>query len=90
MPKHYGKKFEQEQRKQKPLERDVLKHLKEHGPSHYDGLYVLFDPHRKAYIAPVLHDLREWNYIKLNTENNVVDITDAGLRLLEDRDYWLT
>lgn len=48
--KQYVPKYEKERRKQWELQRRVLAHLKEHGPSNYDGLYVLFDLDRSANI----------------------------------------
>lgn len=87
--KHYGPKYEKEQRKLRTLQRQVLQHLKGHGPKNYDVLYVHFDPRRTGDIGPALHDLKEWGHTKHNSDGTV-EITESGLRLLEDKDYWLT
>lgn len=84
--KPYGLKYEKEQKKQRDLERRVLEHLKKHGSSLYDGLYVLFDLERTAAIAPVLQDLRGDGYIEV-TKDEMVTITASGLRRLEEKKY---
>lgn len=83
--KLYGPKYEKERRKRWELERRVLKHLKGHGPSNYDALYVLFDPDRSANIAPALQDLREWESIAVG-QDKMVTITASGLKRLSAND----
>lgn len=87
--KPYGPKYEKEQRKLKPLKRDVLDHLKKHGPKNYDLLYVLFDQGRTARVAPVLQELLQDGSIR-RAENDEIEITASGLSLLEDGNNWLT
>ncbi|MEK6804185.1 MAG: hypothetical protein AABZ34_16215 [Nitrospirota bacterium] len=86
MPKFYGPNYEKARRKENPLKRDVLRNLKEHGARNYDLLYAHFDLHRTGDIAPILRDLLEWESIKRTGDN--IEITEAGLRLLEDDEYW--
>ena len=82
-----GPKYEKTRRKEKSLQRDVLRDLKENGPRDYNVLYVDFDRHGAGDIAPALRDLFQWNYIERNASGDV-SITEAGLRLLEDNNYW--
>lgn len=84
--KPYGPKYEKERKKQRDLEQRVLEHLKKHGSSLYDGLYVLFDLNRTAAIAPVLQDLKEYGYIEV-TNDKMVLITASGLKRLETKEY---
>lgn len=83
--KQYGPKYEKERRKQWELQRRVLAHLKEHGPSNYDGLYVLFDLDRSANIELALQGLREWESIEVG-KDKMVTITASGLKRLAAND----
>jgi hypothetical protein len=51
-------KSEQDEKQKRRLKREVLLYLKEHGPTNYTHLFVHFDPHMTAHVAPVLQDLR--------------------------------
>jgi hypothetical protein len=64
------------------LQRQVLEHLKKHGPCHYGGLCVLFDVHRTAEIGPALVNLLQWKHIERD-KDNMVTMTAAGLQWLE-------
>jgi hypothetical protein len=52
--KHYGPKYDKEYKKQCKLQQEALGDLKEYGPRHSNTLYMHFDPHSTADIAPVL------------------------------------
>lgn len=67
------------------IERDILKHLKEHGPTPFKTLYVLFDRNRTGRANAAIADLRLGNlYMKVDTTTEVATITDAGLERLAD------
>jgi hypothetical protein len=83
MSKNYGPEHEWKNRER--LQSEVLKHLQEHGPMHYDVLYVSFDAHRTASIRPVLADLITYGLISVEKDETVT-ITEAGLQTLADRD----
>ena len=80
-------KAEKEKRKSERLQRDVLRHLKNHGPKHYDNLYVMFDSDRSASIQSVLADLHTYNLISIDKEK-IVHITDTGLERLGSSWPW--
>lgn len=42
--KHHGPEHEKEWKRRERIQREVLMHLKERGPTHSDVLYVAFDP----------------------------------------------
>jgi muconolactone delta-isomerase len=65
------------------LKREVLQHLQEHGVINNNLLYVHFDRNRTADIQAVLQDLKQWNYIEVDTDG-MTRITTAGIRLLKD------
>ena len=67
---------------QRPLERDVLTYLKEHGPKRLDVLYVHFDPQRTASITPALQALGTGGYISVD-DDEMTSITQLGLSRLE-------
>lgn len=81
-------KSEQDEKQQRRLKREVLLYLKEHGPTNYTHLFVHFDPHMTAHVAPVLQDLRHWQYIEMG-EQDLIHITKAGWQLLDDVNYWV-
>ena len=85
MPKkYYGKKYVEAQKNQQVLERQVLEHLKEHGPTHYDALYVLLDRNGTAHIQTVLHGLKRWKHIEIGKDaDERVSVTASGLKCLE-------
>jgi hypothetical protein len=85
--KHYGPEYEKQRRKENHLQREVLAHLKERGPIHYDVLYVLFDPHKTASIQPALTDLLKYGLISMD-EEKLVQVTATGLEKLADQNYW--
>jgi hypothetical protein len=88
MPKKYsGPAYEKERKRQNRLQRDVLEHLKNHGPKNYDLLYVFFDPNHTAAIQPALTDLTTYGLISMD-KDKMVQITDAGLERLKDQTYW--
>lgn len=78
----YGQEYEQEVKRKRELQRQVLIHLKEYGPCHYGGLCVLFDPHKTTEIGPALVNLLQWKHMERDG-NNMVSITTAGLQWLE-------
>ena len=39
-------------------------------------------------IGPALQDLKEWEYIEVEKDNQV-KITESGLRILEDTRFWV-
>lgn len=84
--KHHGPKYEKEQKAKWMLQREVLAHLKEHGPRNWEMLYVHFDQKRTANIAPVLQDLREGKHIEVS-KDDIVTITASGLTRLEEKEY---
>jgi hypothetical protein len=66
------------------IERDILRHLKEHGPTPFQTLYVLFDRNHTGRANAAIADLRLGNlYMKVDT-TEVATITDAGLERLAD------
>jgi muconolactone delta-isomerase len=69
------------------LKREILRHLQEHGAINNNLLYVHFDRNRTADIQAVLQDLKQWNYIEVETDG-MTRITTAGIRLLKDSNYW--
>ena len=71
---------------QRLLEREVLRHLQEQGAINQNLFYVHFDRNRSADIQAVLQDLKEWNYIEVDTDG-MTRITTPGIRLLEDSNY---
>ena len=56
----------EEEKLHRRLKHHVLLYLKDNGPTDISILYVNFDPNMSAYLAPVLQDLRQWSYIKLD------------------------
>jgi hypothetical protein len=84
--KNDGSKHEKEQKKKRMLQREVLAHLKEHGPRNWEMLYVHFDQKRTANIATVLQDLREGKHIEVS-KDDIVTITSSGLARLEEKEY---
>jgi hypothetical protein len=70
------------QTRKKSLQRRVLQHLKHHGPKHYDNLSLLFDPHGTGDTGVAIQVLKRGCYVKIGRDR-MVQITDAGLRLLE-------
>ncbi len=74
-------------RKQRELERRVLRYLKDHqgNPHTFDQLYFLFSADGVADIAPALEELRHWAHIHIDNDNTVT-ITDAGLERLDRYD----
>ena len=79
-------KLEEEYRRKRQSENEVLTHLKDRGPQSYNPLYVWFDPHRTANIQTILYDLTMWDLITIEKDTHrTVTITDQGLaRLGED------
>ncbi|MGH7183045.1 MAG: hypothetical protein ACREJN_13840 [Nitrospiraceae bacterium] len=79
---------ERGQRQLKPLKRSILQSLKAHGPHRYEDLSALFDEHRTAVMQPVVQDLVQEQYIQWQADDRkVVEITESGLSLLEDREF---
>lgn len=85
--KSYDSVYEMRIRKQRELERGVLRHLRDHrgNPHTFDKLYFMFSADGGADIAPALEDLRHWKYINVE-RNNTVTITEAGLERLNRHD----
>ena len=81
---YYGKKYVEAQNNQQVLVRQVLEHLTEHGPTHYDALYVLFDRNGTAHVQTVLHGLKQRKHIEIGKDTDEkVSITTSGLKCLE-------
>ena len=74
--------YEKEVNQKRDLQRQVLEHLKKHGPCHYGGLCVLFDVQSSAEIGPALVNLLQWKHIDRD-KNNMVMMTAAGRQWLE-------
>jgi beta-lactamase superfamily II metal-dependent hydrolase len=67
------------------IERDILRYLKEHGPTPFQTLYSLFDRNHTGRANAAIADLRLGNlYMKVNTKTEIATITDAGLERLAD------
>lgn len=75
----------QQQKREKSLQRRVLQHLKQHGPKYHDNLSLLFDPHRTGATTLAIEALTKRRYVKTD-QDRMVQITKAGLRLLEVQD----
>lgn len=82
MAKPYGPAYEKRKTKQRPLERRVLEHLKQHGPADWNMLFAFFDVSRSAAIAPVLRDLKDGGYIAIDSHSQT-SITELGLMKLK-------
>jgi hypothetical protein len=82
MAKSYGPTYEKTREKQRSFERQVLEHLKQHGPQDWNILYALFDVSRSLAIIPVLRDLKVGGYIAIDTKSQT-SITDLGLKRLK-------
>ena len=80
-----GQQYARGQRRKRDLERRVLTHLTQHGPSLYDALSVRFDPKHTAELQPVLRGLKEYGYIEVSPDK-MVTITTFGLQQLETED----
>ena len=83
--KQHGPRFERDQRKLQALQRLVLELLKKNGPNNWNSLYIYFDPHRTAAIAPALQNLRDCGYIEVTGEKTT--ITASGLARVEENAY---
>jgi hypothetical protein len=67
------------------IERDILRYLKEHGPTPFRTLYSLFDQKKTGKANAAIAELRLGNlYMKVDTATEVARITDAGLERLAD------
>lgn len=75
---------EQEQKRKKSLQRRVLQHLKHHGPKHYTNLSLLFDPQGTGDTGFAVQTLMSGHYVEIGPDR-MVQITGAGLRLLEEQ-----
>ena len=65
--------------------RDILRSLKEHGPTPFQTLYVLFDGNNTGRANTATADLRLGNlYMKVKTTTEIAIITDAGLERLAE------
>jgi hypothetical protein len=61
------------------IERDILRYLKEHGPTPFRTLYILFDRNKTGKANAAIADLRLGNlYMKVDTTTEIATITDAG------------
>ena len=74
--------YEKEVNQKRDLQRQVLEHLKKHGPCHYGGLCVLFNVQSSVEIGPALINLLQWKHIERD-KDNMVTMTAAGLQWLE-------
>jgi hypothetical protein len=84
LKKYFGKKYVEAQKKHLVMARQVLEHLKEHGPTHYDALYVLFARNGTALIQAILQELKQWKHIEISKDMyEEVSITASGLKRLE-------
>jgi hypothetical protein len=57
-----------------------------YGPRHGDTLYIHFDPHSIADIAPVLENLKESKSIEVG-KDRMVTSTAFSLKRLEEKEY---
>lgn len=64
------------------IQREILNHLKEHGPSPLQSLYAAFDPNNTGRANEAIADLRNWNYIAVDA-TTTASITELGLKRLE-------
>ncbi|MBS0156454.1 MAG: hypothetical protein JSS38_17860 [Nitrospira sp.] len=84
MPEEPIRSGDRARKRQKSLQRRVLQHLKHHGPKHYDNLFILFDPYRTGETGLAVQALKLGHYVKID-QDRMVQITDVGLRLLEEQ-----
>jgi hypothetical protein len=67
------------------IERDILRYLKEHGPTPFQTFYSLFDRNHTGRANAAIAELRLGNlYMKVDTATEVARITDAGLERLAE------
>jgi hypothetical protein len=67
------------------IERDILRYLKEHGPTPFQTLYSLFDRNHTGRANAAIAELRLGSlYMKVNTTTEIATITDAGLERLAE------
>jgi len=64
------------------LQQEALRHLQEHGPLHWNALYIRFDTQSRGDIGPALEDLEGRKFIE-REESNLVRITPAGKARLQ-------
>ena len=70
------------------IERDILRYLKEHGPTSFQTLYSLFDRNHTGRANAAIADLRLGNlYMKVDTATELARITDAGLERLAEGEF---
>lgn len=84
MPQKPIRPGDREQKRKKSLHRRVLQHLKHHGPKHYTNLALLFDPQGTGDTGLAVQALKKRHCVKIG-QDGMVQITDAGLRLLEEQ-----
>ena len=81
MAKSYGPSYEKTRAMERSFERQVLEHLKDHGPQLWNILYAFFDVSRSLAIIPVLRNLKVGGYIAIDTKS-LTSITEFGLKRL--------
>lgn len=81
MASSYGPSYEKTKAKERSFARQVLEHLKQHGPQDWNLLYAFFDVSRSLAIIPVLRDLKVGGYIAIDTKS-LTSITEFGLKRL--------
>ena len=69
------------------LKRQLLEDLKREGKTSLQVLYVRYGQEDNVVTVRLLEDLNKWDYIDVDVDN-MVQITEKGLRLLEDEGYW--
>jgi len=63
------------------LQQEALRHLKDHGPLHWNALYIRFDAQSQGDIGPALQELEGRQFIERGA-HNLVKITAAGIERL--------
>jgi hypothetical protein len=74
-------------RRRRQLERRILEALRDNGPALWEGLYVAFGSPGNGEVGDGLHGLRTGGYIE-QSQSGMTYITDKGVKLLEDAEYW--
>jgi len=81
MAQSYGPSYAKTRANERLFERQVLEHLKQHGPQLWNILYALFDVSRSLAIIPVLRNLKVGGYISIDAKS-LTSITEFGLQRL--------
>ncbi len=83
MPDH-----EDKRQREKQLQREVLRHLKDQGESvDYTVLHAHFAQQKPGEIGPALEELELFGLIE-RVEETKIKLTDSGMHLMDDPEYW--